>query len=259
MSEPLRIVLGVRAPRRDHAVAFEADAFVVEGVALLPDRRVALRDVYGIERSGGRLWIGAGCVPVVLGGADAPPERLARIEAELRARIGALPDGPGRLARLDARRPLWPHRPWLTAALVLGLGVAAGSTGLRAATDLLLLLAFGLVAEAALGAVRLALCGAAALLAARICAAGGATLALAPLALALGWAGLLAFVRLRHEPTLGVRTRSALGGSLWLAPLLVVHALAAGVPARALAAAALAGVLVAPPLLRRWPGSLPPH
>jgi len=31
------------------------------------------------------------------------------------------------------------------------------------------------------------------------------------------------------------------------------------VPARALAAAALAGVLVAPPLLRRWPGSLPPH
>jgi hypothetical protein len=113
--------------------------------------------------------------------------------------------------------------------------------------------------ESALGARRLAASGAAGLLAARALAGAGPLLGLAPLGLALGWAGLLAFVRLRHEPALGVRLRSALGGSLWLAPLLAVHALAAGVPARAAAGAALAGALVAPLLLRRWAGALRPH
>ena len=62
MMEPMRIVLLERAPRRDYAVSFEAEAFVVEGVALLPDRRVALRDVYGLERAGAWLWVGVGFV-----------------------------------------------------------------------------------------------------------------------------------------------------------------------------------------------------
>jgi len=256
MSEPTRIVLAERAPRPDYAVAFEAEAFVVEGVALLPNRRVALRDVYGLERAGAWLWVGAGFVPVVLGGDAAGAERLAQVEAELRARIRALPGGGGRLARLDARRVHRLRRPWLTAALVLGLGFAAGvagAFGLRAAASLLLLLAVGLGVEPVLGAARLFAGGGAALLAAFASAAGGVALANAPLAVALGWAAQLVFVRLRREPALGVRTRSALDGGLLLVPVLIAHALGAGVEARALAAAALAAALLAPLLVRRWP------
>jgi hypothetical protein len=173
------------------------ESFVVEGVALLPDRRVALRDVYGIERSGAWLWVGSGFVPVVLGGDETAAERLVRVEAELRARIRALPGGAGRVALLDARSAQRLRRPWLTGALVLGLGFAsgvAGAFGLRAATGLLLLLAFGLLAEPA--SVR---CGSPRVvggaLAACAVAPGGAGLALAPLALAFGWAALLACAR----------------------------------------------------------------
>jgi hypothetical protein len=267
MSEPTRIVLAQRTPRPDYAVGFEADAFVVEGVALLPDRRVALRDVYGLERAGAWLWVGAGFVPVVLGGDAAGSERLAQVEAELRARIGALPSGGDRLARLDARRVHQLRRPWLTAALVLGLGLAAGATGafgVRAAACLLLLLAVGLSVEPVLGAVRLFAAGGAALLAAF--ALGDVPSAVAftnvplavsftnvPLIVSFGWAAPLVFVRLRREPVLGVRTRSALDGGLLLVPLLIAHALGAGVEVRALAAATLAAALLARLLLRRWP------
>jgi len=262
MSEPARIVLAGRAPRPDYAVRFDAESFVVEGVALLPDRRVALRDVYGVERSGAWLWVGAGFVPVVLGGDEASAERLARVEAELRARIRALPGGAERLARLDARRAQRLRRPWLTGALVLGLGFAsgvAGAFGLRAATDLLLLLAFGLLAEPSFGAVRLAASGGVALLAAFAVAPGGAGLALAPLTLAFGWAALLACARLCRDFALSVRTRSACEGGLLLLPVLAAHAFGAGAPGRALTAAALAAALVASLLLRRWPGGTGPH
>jgi hypothetical protein len=262
MMEPTRIVLLERAPRPDYAVRFDADAFVVEGVALLPDRRVALRDVFGIERAGVWLWIGAGVVPVVLGGDDAPPERLARVEAELRARIRALPGGAGWLARIDARRPLQLRPPWLAAALVLGLGAgacASGAFGLRAGADLLLLASVGLVAEPVLGPLRLLACGSAAWAAA--CLAVGVrsglawadALALAPLALALGWAALAAVARLGRGAALSVRAKSALDASLLLGPLVAAHALALGTGTRAFAAAALAGALGAPLLLRRWP------
>jgi hypothetical protein len=254
--EPTRIVLLERAPRPDYAVRFEADAFVVEGVALLPERRVGLRDVFGIERAGAWLWVGSGLVPVVLGGDDAPTERLARVEAELRARIRALPGGAGRLARVDARRPLRLRAPWLSAAAVLGLGAAfaaAGGLGLRATADVLLLAAVGVAAEPALGPLRLLACGGVALVAAGIAAQGAAGLALAPLALALGWAALAAVARLRRGALLSVRARSALDAGLLLAPLVAAHALALGAGARAFAAAALAGALTAPPLLRRWP------
>lgn len=262
MTEPVRMVLLERAPRRDYAVSFDAESFAVEGVALLPERRVALRDVYGIERAGAWLWVGAGFVPVLLGGADVRAERLARVEAELRARIAALPGGAGRLARIDARHVAPRARPWLTAALVLGLGAAAaagGAFGLRMAADLIWLLAVGLAAEPTLGALRLGASAGAALLAACAVAGVGAWLTLAPAAFALGGAVLLVLARLRRERVLGVRARSALDGGVLLAVALAAHALGSGATARALAAAALAAASLAPLLLRRWPGGTEPH
>jgi hypothetical protein len=262
MSEPVRIVLLDRSPRRDHAVRFEAEAFVVEGVSLLPDRRVPLRKVYGIERSGARLWIGVGFVPALLGGADAAPEGLARVEAELRARIGALPGGRARLAQIDARcgpRPRW---PWLAPALALGLGTASALSRTfdqRSATDLLLLLSAGVSAEPVLGPFRLAASGAAALATASLLAGGASGLALAPLSLALGWFALIVAARLWREPRLGVRARSALEGGVLLAPLVALHALATGAAPGAQLAGALAAALLARLLLRRWPEGMPPH
>jgi hypothetical protein len=261
--EPTRIVLRERAPRPDLAVRFEPDALVLEGVALLPDRRIALRDVSGIERAGAWLWVGAGLVPALLGGGEAPAERLARVEAELRARIRALPGGGGRLARIDARIPRRLRAPWLTAAAALGLGAAAASAGAfgpRAAAELLLLAAAGLAAEPVLGALRLLAAGAVALGAASLAVQGVAgSAALAPLALALGWAALAAVARLRRADVLSVRARSALDAGLLLAPLLAAHALSTGGPAaRAFAASALAGALAAPLLLRRWPDGARP-
>jgi hypothetical protein len=259
-----RIVLAERAPRPDYAVALGADGFVVEGVPLLPARRVAARGVYGLERSGARLWVGAGFVPLVLGGKDVPAERLARVEAELRAQVGALPDGRWRLARFDARHTVRLHRPWLTAAAVLALvltfALEPHPVGpLSFATDLLLLLTFGLLAEPWLGALRVLATGAVALLAAGAVAPAEQWLALAPLALALGWAGLLAVVRLRREPELSVRFRSALDAGALLALVLGVRALAVGESLAALTLAALAGVLFAPLVLRGWPGGARPR
>jgi hypothetical protein len=258
--EPTRVVLLERAPRRDYAVRFEMDAFVVEGVALLPDRRVALRDVFGIERAGAWLWVGTGVVPAVIGGEDAPAERLARVEAELRARIRALPGGAGRLARVDARQPRRLRVPWLTAAAVLALGAAlaaAGGLGLRAAADVLLLAAIGLAAEPVLGPWRLLACGAVALAGACVAAPDAAGIAQIPLALALGWAALAAAARIRRGARLGVRARSVLDAALLLGPLVAAHALSLDM--RAFAAAALAGALSAALLLRRWPDAAPPH
>jgi hypothetical protein len=264
MMEPTRIVLRGRAPRAEHAVRFEPDAFVVEGVALLRDRRVPLREVFGLERAGPWLWVGAGLVPVLIGGGNAPAERLARVEAELRARIRALPGGGGRLVRIDARHPLPLRAPWLTAAAALGLGAASAFTGafaLRTGVDLLLLAAVGVATEPVLGALRLLACAAVALAAAGLAAQGAAGgLTLAPLAVALGWAALGAVARLRRSAVLGVRARTTLDAVLLLGPLAAAHALASGgAAARALAAAALAGALVAPLLLRRWPEGAQPH
>jgi len=252
-----RIVLLERTPRPDYAVVFEADAFVVEGVPLLPDRRVAASRVYGLERAGAWLWVGVGLVPLVLGGADVPAERLARVEAELRARVGALPDGRWRLARFAARHGVRLRRPWLAggAALVLALTGSLGPSpvpALRLATDLLLLLSVGLLAEPWLGARRVLASGVVALLAAGAVAPVEGWPALAPLALALGWAGLLAVVRLRREPELGVRFRNALDMGALLAFALALRGWAVGGGA-ALALAALAGALVAPVVLRDWP------
>ncbi len=257
MSESLRIVLATRAPRPAYALVVEAEAFVVTGVPLLPARRIALREVYGLEHAGAWLWIGAGIFPVLLGGADVPAERLASVAAELRARIAALPGGAGRIARIDARAALEPSRPWLTAALVAAFALlfaftpAQGDT-LRFVTNLLLLVSVGLVAEPWLGARRVLVSGAFALLAAGVAAPSGISSVLAPLAPALGWASLLCFLRLRRESVLSVRARSACDGGLLLALAIVLHALSvAGVVP--VAGAALAGLLVAPLLLTRWP------
>lgn len=258
-----RIVLAERAPRSDYAVAFEPDAFVVEGVPWRGSRRVALRDVFGIERSGAWLWIGAGVVPVVLGGEDVPAERLARVEAELRARLAALPGGAARLARLDMRRAAKLHRPWLTLALALALSVAFALapqdvSALRAATNVLLLVSLGLLAEPWLGAWRVLASGAAAWLAASA-ASASPWRALAPLAVALGWAGLLAAVRMFHEPELSVRCRSALDGGALLSLAVAAHALGLGAAPLGVAAAALAGALVASRTLRHWPEGTGPR
>ncbi len=258
-----RIVLLERAPRPDYAVVFEPGAFVVEGVPWLGRRRIPTRNVFGLERSGAWLWIGAGVVPVVLGGEDVPAERLARVEAELRARLGALPGGAGRLARLDARRAVKLHRPWLTLALALAFGVGlvlapqAGSA-LRSATNVLLLVSLGLLAEPWLGGWRVLASGGAAWLAASA-ATASPWLALAPLALALGWVGLLAAVRMLREPELSVRFRSALDGSALLSLAVAAHALSVGAPPLGLACAVLAGALVALLVLRHWPEGTGPR
>jgi hypothetical protein len=234
---------------------FEGDGFVVGGLRWLPQRRIALRDVYGIERAGAHLWIGVGLVPVVLGGRAATAEALARAEAELRARIGLLPGGRARLARIDARRSRRPHLPWLTATLALalaGLGLAAQAP-LRLASDLVWLVVLGLLAEPWLGAVRALASGAAAAGTAALLAPAGALVSLAPLAVALGWAGTLSVLRLSREPLLGVRLRSALDAGAPLGLALVLHALGFGAAPLALLAAALAGALVAPLVLRGRP------
>ena len=258
-----RIVLAERAPRPDYAVVFEPDAFAVEGVPWLGRRRIATRSVFGIERSGAWLWVGAGIVPVVLGGDDVPAERLARVEAELRAELGALPDGAWRLARLDARCAARLHRPWLTLALGLAFGVAfalepQGGSPLRMATNVLLLVGVGLLAEPWLGALRVLASGGAAWLAASA-ASSSLWFGWAPLALALGWLGLLGAVRMLRESALSVRFRSALDGSALLSVAVAAHALSVGAPPLGLACAVLAGALVALLVLRRWPEGTGPR
>jgi hypothetical protein len=258
VSEPgRRVVLAERAPGPDYAVRFEEGAFVVEGVGRLGGRRVPTRAVFGLERAGAWLWIGAGVIPAVIGGDDVPAERLARVEAELRAALRALPDGQRRLARLDARRTVRLHRPWLTAAL----GVAAAAAlvfapqpgpALTFVTNALLLVAVGLLVEPWLGAVRAFVSGAAGWLAAAS-ASGRPWLALVPLGVTLGWIGFLAVVRVWRETALSVRLRCALDASALFAFAAVAHALATGAPPLAVAAAVLAGALVAPIVLRRWP------
>lgn len=263
MSEPNeRIVLAERGARGAYAVVLDDEAFVVEGAAVRKHRRVPYLRVYGLERAGAWLWVGAGLVPVALGGEDVRSEQLARVEAALRARVGALSDGARRLARFDTRRTVRLRFPWLTAALglafVLVFALAPGThETLRFATNLLLLVALGLLAEPWLGSLRTLASGAAALLAASALPGDAIGLALAPLAPALGWAGLLVFARLRREPVLGVRFRSALDGGALLVVALGAHALSLASGA-GLLLAGLAGFGIGPLLLRGWQeGSVP--
>jgi hypothetical protein len=254
MKEPLRMVLAERAGRSAYVVTLEPDALRVAGVPCLPDRRIPLRDVYGIERAGVWLWVGAGWLPVLFGGGDVPAARLTGLETELRARIAALPDGARRLARIDARRTLRPRWPVVTLAGLLALGVAfglaaPGGAALGFAINLLLLASLGLLAEPWLGPLRLLASAGAGALAAGVLTAGSLALAGVPLALGLGLAGTLGFARLRREPTLSVRFRSALEAAAPLVLAVVAHALATGLGAAALGAG-LAGALLAPLLLR---------
>ena len=256
-------MLADRGARGTYAVVLDDEAMVVEGMALLGRRRIPHARMYGLERAGGWLWVGAGFVPVALGGEDVLSEQLARVEAALRVRVGALPDGASRLARFDARRTVRLQLPWLTAALCLGFalvfGFASGTQEtLRFATSLLLLVSLGLLAEPWLGATRTLASGAAALLAASALPGEGSGLALAPLALALGWAGSLAFARLRREPVLGVRFRSALDSGAVLVVALAAHALWLASGGAGLLFAGLAGYGIGPLLLRGWQeGSVP--
>jgi hypothetical protein len=250
-----RILLARRTSGSDHAALFEPDGLRIEG-GFAPRRRVPYRSVYGLERAGTWLWLGSGILPVGLGGRDVPAAQLDAVEAELRARIAALPDGTRRLARLDARRTARLHLPWLCPALALVCGAAPASgaeSPLALATQLMILLAFGLPAERWLGPMPLLASGlvgvsSAALVSPRLVA--GFPLPLAP-ALSAAWIGLLAFVRLRREAGLPVLARSAFE---WLAPLalaLAVCGVASGAGALTLGLAALAGFAAAPLVLRQ--------
>jgi hypothetical protein len=228
-----RILLARRTSGSDHALVLEPDGFRVEG-GFTPRRRVAYRSVYGLERAGAWLWVGAGLAPVIVGGGAAPAASLDAAAAALRARIAALPDGAARLARMDARRPSRARLPWLAPALTAVLGgvlAAAGALSLSAAAGLLFGLALALLAERWLGAWPLLASGGAALLAASLAErpaslAGFATLA-AP-ALAAGWLGLLARARLLLERSLAVRERSAFDLAAPLGLGFLLSALAAG-------------------------------
>lgn len=251
-----RIVLAERGAST-HAVVLDDEAIVVEGGALLKRRRIPYLRLYGLERAGAWLWVGVGLLPVVLGGEDVPSEQLARVEVALRARVGALPDGASRLARFDARRTVRLQFPWLTAVLCLAFVLVfalepGGHETLRFATNLLLLASLGLLAEPWLGALRTLASGAAALLVASALLGDGIGLALAPLAPALGWAGSLVFARLRREPVLGVRCRSALDSGALLLVALAAHALSLASGGAGLLLAGLAGFGIAPLLLRGW-------
>jgi len=238
-------------------VVFAADALVIEGASWLGRRRVRYRDVYGIERVGARLWIGARWAPAVLGGETFSALRLDAIEGELRERIGALSDGAERLARIDARGAPPVHVPWLT----LGLATAFALLFARRATagllaDGLWLVAFGLLAERWLGPMRLVASGGAALAVGLVTeppAALGALAAIATRALPAGWIGLLVFVRVLRERALPVRLRSALDAGAWLAFALEVRWLASGTGALGLGLGTLTGFALAPVLLRGWP------
>jgi hypothetical protein len=248
-----RILLARRASGSDHALVFEPDGFRVEG-GFAPSRRVAYRRVYGIERAGAWLWVGAGVAPVIVGGGLAAAASLDAAAAELRARVAALPDGAERLARFDARRPPRARLPWLAPALAALLGgvlAAEEALSLSAAAELLFGLALALLGERWLGAWPLFASGAAALLAASLAERPASLAGLATLAapgLAAGWLGLLACARLLRERSLAVRERSAfdLAAPLGLAFLLSALATAASPLALALGLAAGlgAGLLV---------------
>ena len=252
-----RIVLAEGGARGAHAVVLEDDAVVVEGGARWQRRRVAYRRVYGLERAGRWLWVGVCPLALAIGGKDVRCEQLARVEAALRARVSALPDGARRLARFDLRRVVRLRLPWLTALLTLVLAIGftlepGSQPPLRFATDLLLMIAVALLAEPWLGALRIFASGSAALLAASAWPAQPGELALAPLVLAFGWAGSLAFSRLFREHGLGVRFRSALDTGALLAVALVAHAFSVATEGGGLLLAGLAGFAVAPLLLRGW-------
>jgi hypothetical protein len=244
-----------RAPRPAHAAVFEAEALVLEGGPGWRSRRVELRDVWGIERAGAALWVGAGFAPAVLGGRDVPGDRLDAVAAQLRARIAALPGGAERLARIDARRDVRVHLSWLTAALALALLLDAFARGAApgVATGVLWMAALGVLLERFVGALRLLASGVLGLVAAW--AFGAELRGDAPLVLAAGWLGLLGFARLRREPLLPVRARSAFELAGLLALALALPSLAAGPSLLGLAAALGAGFAAAKLVLRGWPSA----
>jgi hypothetical protein len=250
----VRVLLARRASGCDHAAVFEPDALRIEG-AWPWRRRVAYRRVYGLERAGERLWVGAGFVPALLGGRDVPAAQLDLVVAELRARVAALPGGPRRLARLDARRAARVRSPRLTLVLGAALAAALAATGAgpRELAAVLFALAFGTLAEAWLGPRPALAAGAAAVLAAGLAALPAAAAdpgAFAARALAAGWIGLAGFARLLREGGLPVRARSALDLALPLALGFAAHAAASRASPLALGLAALAGFAVAPLVLR---------
>jgi hypothetical protein len=250
------MLLARRASGQDHGVVFGPDALRIEGGFALR-RRIPYRSIRGLERAGAWLWLGAGFWPAALGGRDVAPARLDTVEAELRARVAALPGGARRLAAPRAPRL---HRPWLAVALAaafVGAGLALGTEPpLALATDGLLLLAVGLVAERWLGHAPLLASGAAGVLAGGLVAFPAllaAPAGFAVRALGAAWIGLLVFTRLRRAAALSVLARSAVDATAVVALAFGVHALASGASPLALAAAALAGSAVAPLVLRHTP------
>jgi len=253
-----RVLLARRASGSDHGVVFGPDALRIEGGFALR-RRIPYRSIHGVERTGAWLWLGAGFWPVALGGRDVAPAKLDAVEAEVRARVAALPDAERRLASLAGRGAPRPHRPWLGVALAAALaGAVAFGAGerLALATDGLLLLAVGLVAERWLGRTALVASGAAGVLAAGLLASASllaAPASFAARALCAAWIGLVAFARLRRADPLSVLARSAFDATAAVAFAFFVQALAAGASPLALAAAALAGCAAAPLVLPRTP------
>jgi len=152
------------------------------------------------------------------------------------------------------------HVPWLTLALamLLALPFATSSAGAGPglATDLLWLVAFGLLAERWLGRWRVLASGAAALAAATLAEPPHSWLELAALAaraLPLGWIGLLVFTRLLWERALCVRFRGALDTGALLAFAFGLRVLTSDPSGWALGLGALAGFGVSALALRRWP------
>jgi hypothetical protein len=253
---PLRIVLAERGPRGDYAVTIDAETLRIEGGSRPARQRAALRQIYGVERAGAWLWVGSGLVPMVLGGEDVSAEGLARVEGALRERLAALPGGAGRLARIDARRPLRRHGPWLTLALTAALGLAfalapGSGEAPRFVVSLLLLASIGLLIVPWLVRLPLLASGCGAALVACAFATSASWLERAPLGFAPGFAGLLLFLRFRRERVLSVRLRSVLDPGVLLTLPLILQALTVAGGVALLAT--LAGFLVAPLVLRGWP------
>jgi hypothetical protein len=239
-----RVLLARRTSGTDYAVVFESDGVCIEGGFALR-RRVPYRAVSGLERHGPWLWLASGLVPTALGGRDVEPERLDGVERELRRRIGALPAGERRLARLDRRRPSDRRVPWVSVGATLAAGVAllpGTDEPLALAASLLLFLAFGLVVEGWLGLGPALVSAGAGLLAAQgiVSGMGGAGVA-TPQLVSAAWIGLLGFTRVLREAELSVLTRSAIDTAALVAVAFFAVALVSGTSPRLLLASALAG------------------
>lgn len=86
------------------------EAVTVEGspTSLVRVRRVPYDRIQALERSPGwtlglTLWLSGMSLPVVIGGRGADPQVLEAVSEEIRSRIGELPNGAERVARIEAR------------------------------------------------------------------------------------------------------------------------------------------------------------